>query len=283
MENCPYCRKTNDFEFKIFSRIFHRCRECDLIHKSSQENYHEVLTTYSRGSYFNIYSCDQTDKKRDKLYDHILNSIEENKGTGSLLDVGTGCGFFLGAAKKRGWSVKGIEPSKQSAEVACRQNNLDVFCGTLQDYHGDDQFDVITFINVLDHSAEPWKEIELANNLLKPDGILYLRFPNGFLHTHLFQLASKFGLTYRIQKFLVFHQFSFTPKFIKRLLSDAGYSDIIILNSPPSEGDPHNLFPAPALAQYVKRAIYWTARAIQILTSGRVLLGTSLEVMAIKN
>jgi len=61
-----------------------------------------------------------------------------------------------------------------------------------------------------------------------------------------------------------------------------GFSEIEVFNSPLSEGDPHNLFTSPSFAQYVKRAIYWTARTIQILTSGKVLLGTSLEVVAVK-
>ena len=190
------------------------------------------------------------------------------------MDVGTGCGFFLVAAQKRGWLVKGVEPSKQSVEVACRQNNLDVFCGTLQEYHGDDQYDVITFIilfliphplaagrfiNVLDHSAEPWKEIKSAQKLLEYRGILYLRFPNGFLHTWVYRIANKLGFANRIHKFLVFHQFSLTPKFIKVLLSDTSFSEITIFNSPPSEGDPYNLFSGPAFAQYVKNALFLIA------------------------
>jgi hypothetical protein len=36
--------------------------------------------------------------------------------------------------KKRGWKVKGIEPSIQSAEVAKRQYGLDIYNGTLQEY-----------------------------------------------------------------------------------------------------------------------------------------------------
>jgi len=282
MKNCPYCESSGDFNFKIFARTFHQCRECGLIYKKNKEDYKIVLATYSSEDYYYRYSCDQTDKNRDNLYDRILASIEENKGTGSLLDVGTGCGFFLVTAQKRGWSVKGIEPSKQSVEVARRQNNIDVYRGTLKEYSVDSQFDVITFINALDHSAEPWKEIERAVDLLKPGGILYLRFPNGYLHTSLYQLASKFGLDDRIRKFLVFHQFSFTPKFINKLLEDSGFSEITVVNSPPSEGDPHNLFFAPTFAKYVKKAIYLTAQVIRLFSCYKIFLGPSLEVMAVK-
>ena len=282
MKRCPYCGSIEYFEFKILSRIFHQCQECDLICRSIQEDYKKVLNTYSSGEYFDIHSFDQTDGKRDKLYNHILDSITQKKDSGSLLDVGTGSGFFLAAAQKRGWFVKGIEPSVDSARVAKRQNNLDVFIGTLQEYSGNERFDVITFINVLDHSAEPWKEIERANDLLKPNGILYLRFPNGLLHTNLYQIASQMGLASQIQKFLVFHQFPFTLKFIQRLLSDSGFSDIIILNSQPSEGDPHNLFFAPTFAQYVKKAIYLIAQIIRIFSYEKILVGTSLEVIAVK-
>jgi 2-polyprenyl-3-methyl-5-hydroxy-6-metoxy-1,4-benzoquinol methylase len=282
MNSCPYCGSAGDYYFNIYTRIYYRCRECYLIYKSIKEDYHQVLATYSSDDYFSRYSCDQTDRKRDKLFDYILDSIEEKKNIGRLLDVGTGCGFFLLAAGKRGWSVKGIEPSTGSTQFACEQNNLDVFNGTLQEYPENDRFDVITFINVLDHSAEPWKEIEKATALLKPGGILYLRFPNGFLHTSLYQLASKLELDDRIRKFLVFHQFSFTPKFIYKLLADSEFSEITILNSPHSEGDPHNLFLSPTFAQYVKRFLYLMAKAIKNLTQGKVLLGTSLEVLATK-
>jgi len=282
MKNCPYCGSAGDLYFRIFARIFHKCRECDLIYKNVKEDYNIVLATYSREDYFNIYACDQTDRKRNKLYEHILNSIEENKGTGSLLDVGTGCGFFLTAAKKRGYLVKGVEPSRQSVEVACRQNKLDVFCGTLQELSSDSQFDIITFINVLDHSAEPWREIKLANDLLKSGGILYLRFPNGFLHTSLYKLASKFGLDDRISTFLVFHQFSFTPRFIQRLLEDSRFSEISVVNSPPSEGDPHRLFSVPAFSQYVKKAMYLIAQVIRFFSFGKIMMGTSLEVVAVR-
>jgi hypothetical protein len=85
-----------------------------------------------------------------------------------------------------------------------------------------------------------------------------------------------------MDKFLVSHQYSLTPKYIKRLLSDLGFSEITILNSPPSEGDPHNLFFNPTFAQHIKRSFYLMAKAIEVISGRKIQLGTSLEVTAIK-
>jgi 2-polyprenyl-3-methyl-5-hydroxy-6-metoxy-1,4-benzoquinol methylase len=245
-----------------------------------QDSYDRVLAVY-RENYFSRCSADQVEGGRNNLFNQILDLIEERKKIGKLLDVGTGCGFFLIAAQKRGWEVKGIEPSVQSVEVA-RKKGLDVFNGTLREFYGSGQLDVITFINVLDHSAEPWKEIDRARNLLKSGGLIYIRFPNGFLHTRIYRLALKYGLANEIQKFLVFHQFSFTPRFIRRLLSDWGFSGITTLNSPPSESDPNRLLYRPTLAQFTKRSLHLMAKAVEVISGRKILLGTSLEVMAVK-
>jgi SAM-dependent methyltransferase len=196
--------------------------------------------------------------------------------------VGTGCGFFLVAAKERQWKVKGVEPSIQSVDVARRKNGLDVFCGTLGQYDWNGQFDVITFINVLDHSTLPWLEMNRASELLRPGGLIYLRFPNGFLHSRIYRIAHKSSLTNWLRKFLVFHMYAFTPKYIKRLLDDQGFVQTTVINSPPSEGDPHKLFPNPIFAVYVKKLIYSFAQCTETISCGKLFFGTSLEVTAVK-
>ena len=278
---CPYCDEPGNLYFTTFSKRYHRCSVCHLIYSDMKNSYSDVVDTY-RENYFDKYSVDQLDERRDRLYAHILNLIGKSKEVGQLLDVGTGCGFFLVAAKHKRWEVKGIEPSIQSAEVAQRQNGLDVFSGTLQQYDRDDQFDVITFINVLDHSTLPWLEINRASELLRPGGLIYLRFPNGFLHSRILRIAHKSSLTNSLRKFLVFHIYAFSPKYIKRLLHDQGFIQTTVLNSPPSEGDPHKLFPNPIFAVYVKKLFYSFAKCTVTISCGKLFLGTSLEVTAIK-
>ena len=281
MRTCPYCHSISDFHFQIALRRFNRCPQCDLIYHDTSTSYDEVISTY-RKSYFNGHAEDQMQGTRAELFDYILNQIEANQDIGNLMDVGTGCGLFLLAAQRRGWKVKGVDPSVSSVQFARDKLGLEVSVGSLQDYRDNSEFDVITFINVLDHSALPWSEITCARRLLRSKGLIYLRFPNGYLHTQIYRRADNLGFSDLLSKFLVFHIYSFTPKHIKRLLHDNGLINITILNSPPSGGDPYGLFPLKIIATFVKRLIYAIAESTRTLSGGKLFLGSSLEVTAPK-
>jgi 2-polyprenyl-3-methyl-5-hydroxy-6-metoxy-1,4-benzoquinol methylase len=282
MTYCPYCNTLSYFHFRIITTDCYRCPACDLIFRGRKQTYDDILAAY-RNDKSSSHSAKHIEVSRITLFSHILDIIEGRKESGNLLDVGSGCGFFLLAAQARGWKAKGIEPSVQAVEFARRQGHLDVFSGSLGEFGGNAKFDVITFINVLDHSALPWLEIEQVRGLLKPGGLIYLRFPNGFLHSHIYSLAYKLGLSKSLSKFLVFHMYSFTSIHIRRLLRDYGFIQITISNSLPSEGDPHNLFPDAIIATYIKKLIYVVARCGETISSGRLFLGTSLEVIASQN
>jgi hypothetical protein len=59
-------------------------------------------------------------------------------------------------------------------------------------------------------------------------------------------------------------------------------SGIVVLNSPTSEGDPHSLFFAPSFAQFIKKSLFFIAQTVRFLSWGKILVGTSLEVVALK-
>jgi len=99
----------------------------------------------------------------------------------SILDIGTGPGFFLLYGKKRGWSVLGIEPSKQAAEHA-KSLGIKVIeefmdCSLANKL---DKFDVIHMSEVLEHVPDPTEMIKITHDLLKPGGLLCVSAPNDY-------------------------------------------------------------------------------------------------------
>jgi SAM-dependent methyltransferase len=211
-----------------------------------------------------------------------LDLIQKRKEAGTILDVGTGCGFFLVEASKRGWQTKGIDPSKKSIEIAKKTNHLDVFNGTLREYDEKGLFDVITFINALDHSPEPWKEIEWAKQRLSAGGLIYIRFPSGDLHTKIFNLFTYLGLSKRIQNYVVFHEFVLTKRFLARLLSDQGFAKISFYSSPCAGGESCN-FASNKFVNFCCKVLLCLLTLVKKIPGIKpILFSTTLDVIGAK-
>jgi 2-polyprenyl-3-methyl-5-hydroxy-6-metoxy-1,4-benzoquinol methylase len=279
---CPYCSNKGVYHFSLVSSHYFKCLNCNLIYKNSRKNYKEVVSNY-KNNYYDNFGKTEINGERNKLYLDILKFIEKKIQVGKLLDVGTGCGFFLLFARKRGWAVNGIDPSLKSIKIASKYKKIDVTQCTLKEYKSKHKFDVITFINVLDHSAKPWKEIERAKKLLKPGGHIFIRSPNGFLHSSILKLCSKIGVKNQANKFLVFHEFSFTSSYLKTLFNDYGFSKIILQNSPPTEESAINLSVTTALSAFSRKIIYLMSKTLEILSFGRIYIGSSLWIIASLN
>jgi len=125
--------------------------------------------------------------------------------------------------------------------------------------------------------VEPWKEVSRAKLLLKSDGILYLRFPNGLLHSFLFNVSKKLNIKRTVARFLIFHEYCFTPAFVRKLLSDHGFGDIEVYNAILSGG---GLISSFSFFNFVTRVIELVERITDLISGGRVLWGPSLEVIA---
>jgi SAM-dependent methyltransferase len=98
-----------------------------------------------------------------------------------LLDIGSGPGFFLKTAKNRGWSVAGIEPSRQAAAHA-RGLGIAVTEGFFDETSGPmlGHFDAINLTNVLEHVPDPIAILQAARAILDPGGVLCVNVPNDF-------------------------------------------------------------------------------------------------------
>lgn len=101
------------------------------------------------------------------------------KRPGRLLDVGCGHGFFLKAMADLGWAVEGIEISATGRDYARDVFGLTVSARTLPraDF-ADGQFDVITLFYVIEHLTNPRAVLAEVRRLLRPGGLVLLRWPH---------------------------------------------------------------------------------------------------------
>ena len=95
-----------------------------------------------------------------------------------ILDIGCGSGDRLLVYQRMGYSAYGVEIS-QSADYARDHLNLRVRRGTLLEAHYEDnQFDVVTLYNVLEHLHDPEAELAEIHRILKPGGAIVVDVPN---------------------------------------------------------------------------------------------------------
>jgi len=104
------------------------------------------------------------------------------KNQQKILEIGCGTGATLGKLKNEGyasWTV-GIEQN-HNCENEASKNNLDLFIGgniECMDNELSEKFDVILFLDVLEHLIDPWKVLKNTIRMLNNDGIIIVSIPN---------------------------------------------------------------------------------------------------------
>jgi 2-polyprenyl-3-methyl-5-hydroxy-6-metoxy-1,4-benzoquinol methylase len=104
-----------------------------------------------------------------------------------ILDVGCGDGTFLECLPKE-WKPKGLENSRVAFDK-CKKGGFDVVQGDMNDLRGAGKYDLITILDVLEHTFTPEKVLK---EIRKHADIVILTVPNmAFLK---FRIQSLFGL-----------------------------------------------------------------------------------------
>ncbi len=172
------------YDFATFSVL--RCECCDNSWRSDMYSREKIEEIYRGDSYANenyfadkLSETNNSSTRRIKDYDRALRYLDQVMGIGRLLDIGCGAGVFLSMAKKRGWTVSGVELSPRLASQ-CRQTlNVPVENGRFEDVElPRNSFDVITLWDVIEHVLDPVSCMQRARELLKPGGILVFCTPD---------------------------------------------------------------------------------------------------------
>lgn len=114
-----------------------------------------------------------------------------------LLDVGSGTGFLLKDADKRGLETYGIDISENSVEIARNNSpNSKIFVSNGENLpFSDNYFDYITCVGVLEHFLDIFKGIREMKRVGKNSALFCIAVPNSnFLY---WKLKSKKGTDQR--------------------------------------------------------------------------------------
>ena len=134
--------------------------------------------------------------------------------------------------QKLGWTVAGCDVNAEAVDIAIN-NGLNAQVGTVEAInYAPQSFDVINMGDVIEHVSSPSKTLQLAYQLLKPNGIIVIRTPNAqssFSLSTLF-LSRMTGFPWAHSE-APYHLFEFTPKSMQELVKKVGFLPAEIMTS----------------------------------------------------
>jgi SAM-dependent methyltransferase len=192
-----------------------RCVRCGLIYVSPRPTQGAGAGIYRRLRDERYASLRE---ERVAHFEQDLVELERFGPTGPLLDVGCGSGYFLEAARRRGWEpVRGVELNSWMVELG-REAGLDIASGELREQgYPDGAFQLVSFWDVIEHMNDPRAELAEAHRILRPGGVLALLVPD----------AESFWarlLGERWWAVIRMHLFYFTRETVTRLLEQSGFA-----------------------------------------------------------
>ncbi|MFX0141550.1 MAG: class I SAM-dependent methyltransferase, partial [Candidatus Hodarchaeota archaeon] len=159
-----------------------------------------------------------------QLNEQRLQWIQRIKPKGSVLDIGSGRGYFLYHASQMGYKVKGFEISPLAVKYCEKHFHIKTTIQNIENgVNLNHKYDIITLWHVLEHLSNPLKVLTNLKLLLADNGILFIEVPN--------INSLKFLLSPRSKKWIGgdhprYHRFFFSARTLSQLLSIAGYKNI---------------------------------------------------------
>lgn len=155
--------------------------ELNMLVTTPQPSLEKLPSYYESEDYIS-----HTDGKRslfEKIYQVVKNKAIKSKlklvnsqaTKGRILDIGTGTGDFLVAAKDNGWKTIGIEPNEKAKSIA--RNKGVTFVENLQAIESN-SIDIVTMWHVLEHVPNLEEYILEFKRILKTTGTLIIAVPN---------------------------------------------------------------------------------------------------------
>lgn len=199
---CPVCQSK---DYKVYERFgselqytYVKCSNCGMIYQSPRPVYNQHFIDAAYAEYYqyadNLQLNDLTEIRESsvgmfkKEIEHI--SQYDKKKT-AVLDIGSGMGTFLYAAKPVYKEAVGLDVSRQMASFVEKHLGVKVFVEQFENFTYPKKFSLIHMSHVIEHVPHPNLWLQKAKEMLDDEGILVINVPN------------KFSLSFRMQHFFV--------------------------------------------------------------------------------
>ena len=225
--DCPVCgsREHRVYFVKDMFR-FTRCSSCAMVYLNPRLNvpstyafYNSEWTAiYNESKFENASASTALDDKFNAANLDLLSRHQATPGRGKLLEIGFGGGYFLQAARKRGYEVFGIDVDHSNYVRAkglfgANVKNTDLFEAGF-DAGG---FDITYMRDVFEHVPNPKPMLAEINRLSRPGALVFIEVPN------IEGLIYKFVGKRHVCVFGFAHLNYWAPATMERILRDTGF------------------------------------------------------------
>ena len=161
-----------------------QCRSCGFVFRTPRPSVSAVTGAYVQDRYSDAHLRSEFLSQRqwaEKKVAFLARSARWRHHP-TIVEVGSFVGGFLDAGRRRGWSMLGIDPGKDVAAF-CRARGLSVYGGTLADAPvASASVDVVAIWNTFDQLPNPDTTLAAARRILRGNGRLIIRVPNGVMY-----------------------------------------------------------------------------------------------------
>lgn len=205
-----------------------KCDRCDLFYvnpraKGSSENYHGDPEVYFEEA--RLIFAGKKAHHRDKNYEWEIREIQKLVPRGKLLDIGTNMGFFLRKCVDAGYDAEGVEPSPSLSKIARERFGLKITNGYFEaSGFASKSFDVITMVDVFEHVNNPIELLRSAQGVLRDDGLLCIKVPNGNYNLLKQRIAERTGRAAQHDIWDSYeHIVHYTPETMDKMAAKGGF------------------------------------------------------------
>jgi 2-polyprenyl-3-methyl-5-hydroxy-6-metoxy-1,4-benzoquinol methylase len=240
--NCPFCDANKPGVYERFGSelqyTYVKCANCGLIYCNPRPAYNQHFIDSAYASYYqyadnmtvdDLNSINESSVKMfNKEIDHL---VKYDKARTGVLDIGSGMGTFLLAAKKYyPNNIEGLDVSQKMADFVKRNIGVNVRIQQFENFFPEVKYSLIHMSHVLEHVPNPNQWIAHARELLESGGILVINVPNKLAIGNRFQhffykvgIKRQFANDWNEPSRTPDHLFEPTIKSMKYLLGKHGF------------------------------------------------------------